>query len=322
MTPVAGAIQPPSGTATLLSVADDATVTSTLPFTLSFPGGTTTTISSCTNGFIHLGTSTNTDLSPTSLELRNSLARLAPFWHDLHAGRNTTTHPGAGLYFEYDATTNPLDPVALVTWKDVGVFRAGSVVPNGGQCVANFQVAIHQLTGVIEYRYGSLGTAVGQGLAIVGFSNGGTVALPAADPGSRNLSAEVPFATTGPDVATTLPLTLTATARPALGAAVTLTTTNIPLTAVTTYTMLSIGATSPGTPIGGAPGCLLSIAVGGVFVSMPVGPPPTGTLPLTIPPVVSLVAMTFAAQSAPLAPGVNALGVLSSNGLLLTIGHL
>ncbi|HLU38042.1 MAG TPA: hypothetical protein VK081_01580, partial [Planctomycetota bacterium] len=218
----AAPIQTPSAAASLLTTGDDTTVPTTLPFTLNFPGGNTTVISPSANGYIWLDSSTAGDFSPSVSEFLNLTPRLAPFWHDFHAGRNVATHPAAGLYFEYDATTNPADPVALVTWQDVGVFRSGAASPTAGHSVNNFQVAIHENSGVIEFRYGAVPAGLG-GIGIVGFSRGNM----ATDPMSRDLSTELPFTTTGPDSAT-VPLVLDVDVAPALGATITLTTSNIP----------------------------------------------------------------------------------------------
>ncbi|MEO6596910.1 MAG: hypothetical protein ABIP94_19365, partial [Planctomycetota bacterium] len=86
--------------ATPTSIGDDALVTHPLGFTLNYPGGgSTTQIKPCTNGFVWLDAAmTSAAANPTLVTFLGNTsttpytARLAPLWHDFHAGRNTTTH--------------------------------------------------------------------------------------------------------------------------------------------------------------------------------------------------------------------------------------
>lgn len=249
-------------------ISDEGVVSHTPGFTFNFPGGSTTTIAAAVNGYVWLGGSTASDFSPTVAEVLNQPARLIPFWNDHHAGRNTTTHPGSGLYVNTDTSGGPGNAVTYVTWKEIGEWWSGTIGTNNapGFSVNTFQVAIFE-NGNVEYRYGTF-TGWRRGTGIVGFARGGTVAAPAVDPGSRDLSDEVPFAT-APESGTAA-LRLSVNVRPSLTVptGTTLIHTLSNMNAATTaqaFVVLSFAQQAPGTalPLGG-PGCLLGL--GGSFI--------------------------------------------------------
>ena len=67
-----------------LGLSDDG-VTSplSLGFNLSFPGGNTSQVRMCSNGYVWInGSSTGADYTPSSSELTSESPRLAPFWMD------------------------------------------------------------------------------------------------------------------------------------------------------------------------------------------------------------------------------------------------
>jgi hypothetical protein len=207
-----GAVAPDfSRIGTLASTADDALVTVNLPFTAHFPGGSTTTLKVSTNGFVWLsGTPTATDNTPSATELlgggtSNYPARLAPFWFNLHPGRNTATHALSGLYTNVDTSGGLGNVVVYLTWRDVGVSNSPAV---GGQSVNTFQVVLRESTMSVEYRYGAMDAGQG-GSLLVGFSRGSRSSNNnAADPGSRDLSGTGPFTIGGPEAG--LPMVLSA----------------------------------------------------------------------------------------------------------------
>jgi len=287
---------------------DDITAGLQLPFTLTCPGGVSTNhVQVCADGYILLQ---DGPLSPGTGEyvaqataLLGEQPRLCPAWHDWRTG----SAPGAGglgtIHFDVD----PSNTAVYVTWNGVGEFN-GSLTPS------TFQVAIFN-TGQIEYRYGSINyqDPLFEG-TVVGWSQG----LGALDPGSRDLSATMPFFTTTVDGP--LPLALHASPAPLLGTAVTLTTDNVPASVLLSANILSFGQVNPGIDLGGigAPGCQQLIATAGSSTLIEFGSP-TASRTLNIPVGPIWVGVTLYSQAASLVPGVNSLGLLTSNGVRMAL---
>ncbi|MEO6595333.1 MAG: hypothetical protein ABIP94_11320, partial [Planctomycetota bacterium] len=186
------------------SVDDDALVTHPLGFTFNYPGGSTTTIKPCTNGFVWLaatptGIGANPDLTSWLGATATELARVAPLWHDFHAGRNTASHPNSGMHVLTDTSGGVGNAVCYVTWLQVGRFNTVSGIGLGGQSVNTMQCVLRENSRAIEFRYGTMDELTGSSLGaalhgIVGFTRGrigGTT--PSIDPQSRDLSIEMPF---------------------------------------------------------------------------------------------------------------------------------
>ncbi|MEO6596460.1 MAG: hypothetical protein ABIP94_17045 [Planctomycetota bacterium] len=242
------------------NTSDDDIVTETPGFTFKFPGGSTTTFGACANGYCWLSTNTVGDFAPTLAKVLNSDARFMPYWQDMHAGRNTVTHPGSGMYVFTDLSGGPGNGRTTVTWKEIGQFAGAAT---GGQAVNTFQLRMWQ-NGNVEFRYGAM-SSFRSGGGFVGFSRGGTLTTLAVDPGSRDLSAEVPFSTRPEGAAGTVAMRLGVNSRPimSLTAPVTVihTLSNLnPSTTAFAYLLLSFGQVSPGVPLPFSnPGCLLSL---------------------------------------------------------------
>lgn len=82
--------------------------------------GTTTTIGATTEGYVWRDRAmTLIDATPAVAELIGSsvaqTARVAPLWFNFHAGRNTATHPNAGLNVLTDTSGGPGNAVCYVT---------------------------------------------------------------------------------------------------------------------------------------------------------------------------------------------------------------
>jgi hypothetical protein len=327
---VTGGTTAPDTSATALgaaadSTADDAIVSETPGFTFNFPGGSTTTFSACTNGFVWLGSNTVTDLSPSVLEFRNSMARIAAAWMDQHAGRNLTTNPASGLYVNTDLTGGPGNGVTYVTWYEIGQFNA----TQPGANVNTYQAVFFE-NGTIELRYGAISGMLGNAV-LTGFSRGGTTTTPCADPGNRDLSIETPFTTTLEGTAAAL--ALTPSSRPFLGttaaAAVTHTISNLPATTVLAAVVIDFGAIQPGValPLGNA-GCIQSVLNPNIL-DLAIAPVSTyTTVPFTLPLTSSPNAggwMGVPLYTQAVTLDVDALGGLttySSNGIKLALGLL
>ncbi len=296
--------------ATAQSTADDALVTWPLGFTFNYPGGSTTTIKPCTNGFLWLDSvMTATSFAPVVSQLLGNTtatpytARLAPYWHDLNCGRNLTLNPAAGLHAVTDTSGGPGNAVCYVTWLDIGEFNVVNGTGIAGHTVWNFQVAMYEATGVVEFRYGSMPSVVGSSTAtagnnaaIVGFSRGLIAGVNSVDPQSRDLSAEVPFQTA--IEGSTGNIGLTAVATPVAGGAqyagrlfggqsVTWNASNIPAGALVGVQLVDVGQTSPGLQLPGllTPPCVLSVTPGALLWEITFFPPTSvvGTVPLVVP---------------------------------------
>lgn len=188
------------------SVQDNALVGHSLGFQFAYPGGSTSAIQACTNGFVWLDASmTSSGAVPTLFEwLGNTQAvpyraRLAPFWHDFVPARNALTHANCGLHVRTDTSGGAGNASCYVTWYAVG--DANSPATASGQTVCTMQLALHESSGVVEFRYGAMpelwgGNTIGGFVnGITGFTRGHIGLANSVDPQSRDLSHEVPFDT-------------------------------------------------------------------------------------------------------------------------------
>jgi hypothetical protein len=262
------------------STLDDGLVTHALGFTFAYPGGSTSTIKPCTNGFVWLDpTMSSTDYTPSLIEwLGNTSttpyrARLAPFWHDFSANRNTTSHPNSGLHVKTDTSGGPGNAVCYVTWLEVGDFN--SVLSPGGQSVNTMQLVLHEVSGFVEFRYGAMSELWGSGISnnlmngIVGFTRGRIGVVNSVDPQSRDLSHETPFATSVEGAIGNVGLTALASpftegpvygARMFAGQSLIWNVYNIPANTIVALLAFDLVATRPGIEVPGitAPGCRIS----------------------------------------------------------------
>jgi hypothetical protein len=285
------------------STADDGVVTKSLGFTFAYPGGSTSSIVACTNGYVWLnGVSTFADFSPSTAEFLGVIgglpARLAPFWYDFHCGRNPGI-PQSGLHVRTDTSGGPGNAVCYITWYRVGVF--GSTTQSG-TAVHDLQCVLHQATGVVEFRYGSMprycantGTQLDIVPAMVGFSRGFHNSAPSADPQTRDLSIEVPFSTglgntgnIGITCVTGSPSSSTPYGgRLWPGQQAWWRIDNIPAGTLLGVQLLSLEQTQPGLqiPTITAPGCLLSTGINAVLWEVHTLPPAslTTTSSLAVP---------------------------------------
>ncbi len=285
------------------SIADDSTVLHALGFTHNFPGGSTTSIRPCTNGYVWLdGTSTAADFTPTVAEFLGSvgtgLARHAPFWMDLLCGLNTTSNPNSGMHVQTDVTGGPGNAVCYVTWFNVAAFNSIS----GGNTVYDMQLAIFQATGVVEYRYGSMPShaQTGGDQCVVGFTRGrigGTT--PSVNPQSRDLSVELPFSTVPEGTVGNMLQSVVGSplaggpqygGRAFPGQSLTFNVSNVPPGSIIGVQLIDVLVSRPGVNVPGihAPGCGQAVSLSPFLWEVTIAPalPATinGTAPLAIPP--------------------------------------
>lgn len=288
------------------------------PLTLGAPlplkgGASTPVVHACSNGFLILGSTTLTtgDFSPTVAELLNTANqnRLCAMWADLHAGRNVTTNPASGIYFDIDPNNTNL---AYITWLDVGEFANSTA----GASSVSFQICLDSSSGDAQFRYRTVQLATGTSACIVGHSQGQVGGVNSTDPGNRDISVAAPFMTNGPD-SNPLRLDTGALAIPNLA---TFTTSNVPATATLAVLLGSFTKSDPGLPLAnfGAAGCssyvglppltTMALGFGAISPTWSVQVPGFFTTPLWI-------GASWRMQSVVLVPGVNPLGILTSNGL-------
>lgn len=156
--PGAGPLVAPAGAPA--GFADDETLSTTLPWPLPHPGGSTSRLWVCSNGWIAYESTTSTSYTESVAELLSGPARLCVFWDDLNPAA------GGSIHLHADAAG------FHVTWSGVPEY------PSTG---ANTLQASFQQSGQIELRWGTISAQDG----LVGYhpGHGG------ADPGPSDLTA-------------------------------------------------------------------------------------------------------------------------------------
>lgn len=291
------------------STGDDALVTHQLGFTFAYPGGTTTTIKPCTNGFLWLsGTPTGAPYTPIVADflgtaITTNLARFCLYWTDLNGLRNTPVQPLAGLHVQNDTTGGPGNTVCYVTWYDTGLFRTVSGTGIGGHAMLRFQCVLYEATGVVEFRYGAMppfvahwSTTANCHGALVGFTRGRIGTVGSVDPQSRDLSLETPFLTAVEG--TTGHMGQTCSTTPDAGGAAyggrlfggqtaTYGAVNVPPGSLLAVQLFDVVPARPGLqlPTLTAPGCMLSVSAGAYLweLFLTPGSTITGSVPVTFP---------------------------------------
>lgn len=284
----------PGTTSTPAAPWDDAlSAPITLPFSFAWPGGSSNQVIVGSNGYLFLQPSTATaPFTGDVTGLLGDAARLAPFWTDLDASA------GGGLHFD----VGPGNQAVYITWLNVPQRGAAG----GANTV---QIALFQ-NGTIEFRYGAC--AISAHPALAGWSPGGA----ALDPGSRDVSATLPFVASDGS----LPVVLGMAARPVLGNANSLEVSDI--RANTPAGLLFLGFTpfAAGIPLGafGMVDCMQYITPTVTNVFLANGS--TASIPWTIPNNPILAGVQIVGQVAIFAAGLNPAGLLTSNGLCVVPG--
>lgn len=302
----------------------DTTLSPSLPlgFAFVYAGGSTTAVKAATDGFIWLDAAmTSADSSPDTQQLLGSgtlRARLCPCWHNMHAGRNTSSHPGSGLYSVVDTSGGPGNGIAYFTWKEVGE-SVMAAFPQG-LSVNTFQCVLYE-NGTFEYRYGSM-SGVKTGPTIVGWSPGMIGTTMSIDPYSRDLSHEVPFTTTVEGNVSSMQLL---SGGPVLGTSISFSAYPPPFATNLGAMLISFASQQPGVIVPElGPHCLISLDLNLAFTHQVVAaaqlPGVVHLLPLDLPPPAAagwMGAVLFA-QYAGLHIATNR--VITSNTLRLQLG--
>jgi hypothetical protein len=292
--PAITAYVPPSATAQVLSLADNAEATVALSQAMPVgASGTTTTLSVCSNGFISAGTGNGVGTTPTpSAFVNNQRAWWCLCWHDY----NPALASGGRVKFEQ------IGNIAYVTWD--GVWDAlGTSAANANTMQAQFDVT----TGIVHYHWQTMST-LGNG-RMVGFSDAGS----STDPGSMNISAALP-ASFQAAVFAIKPLGHTLSARPVIGTTTNMLTANVPPGTVLGLSIVGITQFSPGIDLTsiGMPTCSLHASLDVLLSWLPAGG--AGSLPFPIPGDPGLAGFQLNTQSATFTPGINNFGFTASNG--------
>ncbi len=281
-----------------LALGDDANGTLALPTPFNYPGGSTSTLTICSNGFIWLQPNTSTDFSPTNAELFSGAARLLPMWCDGVPDGATNV---ANVLAEVDALNNK----AYVSWFNIPIF--GGV---GG--TMNVQCELDLTSGAVEYRYGAVSCG---NVCIIGWAPGTGASV--VDAGSIDFSARLAagFQSTSPEQRA---LALASTTPPVLGASVTFQTSEIPATGLSFY-LLSAGQYNPGLDLGviGAPGCQAYIQLPEILSLLQIGGPSASST-YSIPNDPFFIGVSVYSQSVAVDPAANAFGFITSNGVTST----
>ena len=290
----AGSYLAPTGGATALTLSDDTTTTVTLASAFNFPGGSTTTLEVCSNGFVSPATGNGTAYTPSAATWLGSVQPRWGCWHDFNPAA-----AGSGQV-KFEQVGN----VSYVTWD--GVYSFGTTSP------VTFQLQFDRSNGNVTFAWGPV-TVAGNGW-LVGFA----ASAPNTDLGSRDLTASLPggFSTSTTNLA---PLTLTGTT-PTLGSTLTLTTTNYTASAPVGVQILGVTRVDPGFDLAalGMPGCFQYTSPTALYtVNVAAG---SSTYTMSIPNDPTLMGFQFFGQSLGFAIGANTAGLVTSNGVALTVG--
>ncbi|MFT4840529.1 MAG: hypothetical protein ACI8UD_003295 [Planctomycetota bacterium] len=287
-----GTFVPPSAGATDLGLGLDDDATVNLTGTFAYPGGTTSSLVVCSNGFVSAGPGNGLDYTPTVNEWLDSAAARWGSWHDFDVPT------GGAVKFEQAGV------IAYVTWD--GVFSYGTSNANTWQL--QFNLATHDVT----YVWQSIFASGDEWL--VGYASGTNDN----NAGATDISLQLP-GTFQTSPANGDPMILTST-MPTLSSSCVLTTTDVPAAGILAIQLLSLTAIDPGIDLTflGMPGCHAYTNLDSLQAMAISGGQASHVLP--IPSQLNLIGFELAAQSAVLAPTLNSFGFITSNGVLLTIG--
>ncbi|HEX5052124.1 MAG TPA: hypothetical protein VFZ65_10150, partial [Planctomycetota bacterium] len=313
--PGAGVIVPPTSTSLTVNPPaasssgnwDDAlSAPIMLPFTFNYPGGSTNMITISSNGSVYLAAVSSSTYQTCGasyggiVPFRDEPARIAAYYHDLDPSVS------GGIYYDVD----PSMSIVRITFDHIQEWGVAAAVNT-------MQVTL-DASGQVEIAYGGLSNQSAGNNAIAGFTNGYGARLAAPVDLSARINAPMGF-TTGDG---RFPPVLKMDARPVLGTSPNIVTTNV--TPGTLIQALAAGDVALPGPLDlgfiGMPGCNLHINVQILFTNIING---SGQFvqPFVIPNTAMLQGQQLVFQAAPLTPGYNSLGLLTSNGLCTRLGQ-
>ena len=284
----------PSLAATQLVLTDDSFQSVGLTGSFPYFGGVTTSLEVCSNGFVSPVTGNGAAYTPSAALWLGSVQPRWGTWHDF----NPNAVGSGKVKFEQ------IGSIAYVTWD--GVYSYNTTNAN------TFQMQFDLTTGNVTCVWQ---TMVASGNAwLVGY----TAAGPNTDLGSMDISTALPgtFRTSADNA---VPLAL-ATSLPQLGATLTCTTTQFPASSVLGIQIVSTTRFDPGIDLSviGMTGCFQFAGLDSLNLLLPVAQQAVYTMPIPSNP--ALMGLQLTVQSAAFVNGVNPAGLISSNGVALTLG--
>lgn len=304
----------PTAAATSLPASNNGEVVVPLPSPMNYPGGTTSQLVINTDGHISSASNLpfpgiNYGFMPYVDGMLNAANPIwAVCWHNFN-----TTELGSGLV-KWEVVGNLL----VVTWDNVESLPGNSTAQTPNPC--RFQAQFDLASGNVSYLYQSMTTVGGSQSyddTIVGWSPGG----PSPNFGPINVAT---LSTLLLPATETLGLKVAASVAPVFGATIDFTTSNTSNVGIGVNFLSPVPLPGPGLDLSilGAPGCFahvdLNAAIGNLISNVPGLPPLTVSLPVPNSPAVAGV--TLGSQSVWLDPLANALGLLTSNASVITIG--
>lgn len=293
-------IVPPTAAATALNLGNDTQVAVPLSTAFPYPGGTTNALQVCSNGLVSVPPGNGTPYQPTGTAFLDFTQTCWAAFHDFHPD-----DPVGGGQVKFEEAGG----VAYVTWDRVESLPAGVANPSTVQ----FQFDLN--TGVVNIAFGTVDPVGGSPLGdqwLVGHAPGSATL----DPGSRGLATALPLLLPTTDMPS---LALACAPTPVLGSTLTWTTSNIPASPGLSLLMLGLGTVSPGIPVPGTNGCLLSVNLGTVASYLQFGSPRASSA-LAVPNDPALADVRIGSQTIALDPGANPLGAITSNGVATVLG--
>ncbi|MCA8954242.1 MAG: hypothetical protein KDE27_32335, partial [Planctomycetes bacterium] len=283
--------------ADIVAMGDDTIATGSLAAIggFSYLGTSLPTVDVCSNGFIWMGSNPSTDSSCTAAEFATLGPRIAPCWSDWNINQGGT----------YYWTATPA--FCMATWENVHAWN--------GSVNNTFQCKFYP-SGEIEFSYLEVinNAFYNVGLALVGLSAGGNSGAPV----PADIAAANGLVDLTPFTGTVNPVAHSATT-PTMGGNYTVTTANLPAGALLGFHAFGFQATRQELTNLGAPGCVQYVdPVGTVLHSIATSASFADTIAL--PSGNWLAGVKLLSQGAVHVPGINALGLVTSNAVVATIG--
>lgn len=284
----------PTANATSLTLTDDSQAIVNLNSPFAYPGGTTSSLVVCSNGFVSAATGNGVGFAPTAATWLNSVQPRWGTWHDF----NPAAAGSGAVKFEQ------VGNIAYITWD--GVYSYNTTSPN------TWQLQFNLSNGSVTFAWPSI-ISSGNGW-LVGFA----AAAPSSDLGSMDLSTALAgtFRTWNANIET---MALTSTL-PVLGTTATLTTTNYPAAVTLGVQAVSLVQNDPGidlTSVGMA-GCFRFTNLESTTVVLPVSGQTVYSI--SLPPNYAFMGLPLNCQTWALYPGINTLGAINSNAVRLIVG--
>lgn len=303
---------PPSPTATVLTLGDDAETSITLSGNLPYPGGATNTLFVHSNGYISTATNNTLPGGPNWVpEISTMLSATETAWWSWHDYNPTEAASGQVKFEEVGG-------VAYVTWDGVESYPTTAANPSTLQFQFNIASGEVNIVWVTIESFGQTGFLQGSD-HLIGFSPGG--ASPAA--GLFDINTLASQLLSYPEQ---FPLKLQTSSKPIIGTTITLDT-SLETGASVGINFVTAGQIpAPGLDLGliGAPGCsaLVDINTGTGNVISNLGLPGISmSVAFPLPNNPLFAGLSVYSQSVWLDPSVNAFGMIVSNGIEFTLGN-